>query len=156
GAGRLCVIILTYNEERHIERALDSVAPIAAEVFVIDSGSTDRTVELARGRGAIVLQHAFINQAKQFQWALDTAPITGNWIMRLGAGEGIEPGLAAEIARTLPTLGTDVTGINLRRKHIFPGRWIRHGGRYPLILLRIWRRGRGRVEDRWMDEHVVI
>jgi len=49
-----------------------------------------------------------------------------------------------------------VAGINLRRKHIFLGRWVRHGGRYPLILLRIWRKGQGRIEDRWMDEHMIL
>lgn len=152
----LAVVILTYNEERHIARAIRSVASIAREIFVVDSFSTDRTVELAQALGATVLQHGFVNQARQFQWALDTAPITAGWIMRLDADEVIEPDLAQEIAAQLPTLGTDVAGVNLKRKHIFLGRWIRHGGRYPLLLLRIWRRGQGRVEDRWMDEHVVV
>ncbi len=152
----LAVVILTYNEEHHIRRALDSVAGIASQVFVIDSFSTDNTIELARQSGAVVLTNTFVNQAKQFQWALDNAPITVSWIMRLDADEVIEPDLAARIRDELPRLGDDVVGVNLKRKHIFLGRWIRHGGRYPLILLRIWRRGHGRVEDRWMDEHVVV
>lgn len=152
----LAVVILTYNEERHIARALASIAGIATEVFVVDSFSTDRTVELARTHGATVLQNKFVNQARQFQWALDNAPITAAWIMRLDADEVIEPDLAARIGDELPRLGEDIVGINLKRKHIFLGRWIRHGGRYPLVLLRIWRRGRGRVEDRWMDEHVMV
>lgn len=153
---RLCVVVLTHNEEQHIERALKSVAGIASETFVIDSGSTDRTAEIARQNGATVLFHPFVNQARQFQWALDQAPITADWIMRLDADEVIETELAAEIAQKLPRLSMDVAGINLKRKHIFMGRWIRHGGRYPLVLLRIWRRGLGRVEDRWMDEHVIV
>jgi glycosyltransferase involved in cell wall biosynthesis len=152
----LAVVILTYNEEQHIVRALGSVAGIAREVFVIDSLSSDHTVELAQGRGATVLQNRFINNAKQFQWALDNAPITASWIMKLDADELIEPDLAAKIREELPTLGDDIVGVNLKRKHIFLGRWIRHGGRYPLVLLRIWRRGCGRIEDRWMDEHVVV
>ena len=78
---RLCVVVLTHNEEQHIERALQSVAGIASEVFVIDSGSTDRTTEIARRHGATVLFHPFVNQARQFQWALDQAPITAAWIM---------------------------------------------------------------------------
>ncbi len=102
------------------------------------------------------MQNPFINQARQFRWALDNAPLTGDWIMRLDADEIIEPDLAAEIVDRMPGLGPDVAGISLKRKHIFLGRWIRHGGRYPLILTRIWRRGQGRVEDRWMDEHVVV
>jgi glycosyltransferase involved in cell wall biosynthesis len=152
----LAVVILTHNEERHISRALTSVAGIATEVFVIDSYSTDRTVELSQAQGAIVLRNKFINYAKQFQWALDNAPITASWIMRLDADEVIEADLAARIRDELPRLPGDVAGINLKRKHIFLGRWIRHGGRYPLLLLRIWRRGHGRIEDRWMDEHMIL
>lgn len=152
----LAVVILTYNEERHIARAIASVAGIATEIFVVDSFSTDRTVELTRAQGVPVLQNKFVNQARQFQWALANAPITADWIMRLDADEVIEPDLAAKIRDELPRLGDDVVGVNLKRKHIFLGRWIRHGGRYPLVLLRIWRRGHGRVEDRWMDEHVIV
>lgn len=152
----LAVVILTHNEERHISRAIASVAGIATEVFVVDSFSTDRTAELARTQGAVVLQNKFINYAKQFQWALDNAPISATWIMRLDADEVIEPDLAARIGNELPRLADDVVGINLKRKHIFLGRWIRHGGRYPMLLLRIWRRGCGRIEDRWMDEHMIL
>lgn len=152
----LAVVILTHNEERHITRALGSVAGIATEVFVVDSFSTDRTVELAKAKGATVLQNKFINYAKQFQWALDHAPITASWIMRLDADEVIEADLNARIRDELARLPDDVVGINLKRKHIFLGRWIRHGGRYPLVLLRIWRRGHGRIEDRWMDEHMIL
>jgi glycosyltransferase involved in cell wall biosynthesis len=152
----LAVVVLTYNEERHISRALASVSGIASEVFVIDSFSSDHTAELARSHGATVLQHKFINYAKQFQWALENAPITAKWIMRLDADEVIEADLAGRIRDQLPRFGDDVVGINLKRKHIFLGRWIRHGGRYPLVLLRIWRRGNGRIENRWMDEHMIV
>jgi glycosyltransferase involved in cell wall biosynthesis len=152
----LAVVILCYNEELHLARALKCVVPFAKEVFVIDSFSTDKTVEIARAGGAAVLQNRFINYAKQFQWALENAPITAGWILRLDADETIEPDLAAEIQARLPSLPDDVVGINLKRKHIFLGRWIRHGGRYPLLLLRIWRRERGQIEDRWMDEHIVV
>jgi len=150
------VIILTYNEERHIVRAILSVLSFARAVYVVDSQSTDRTVEMAAATGATVVQHAFVNQARQFQWALDTLPTTAPWIMRLDADEVVEPALAEEIVHRVPALPADVFGINLKRKHIFLGRWVRYGGRYPLILLRIWRRGHGRVEDRWMDEHIII
>jgi glycosyltransferase involved in cell wall biosynthesis len=152
----LAVIILTYNEELHIARAIESVRGVADEIVVIDSYSRDATVDIARSMGAVVLQNPFVNQAKQFQWGLDNAPITADWIMRLDADEVIEPALAAEIAARLPTLSTDVAAVNLKRKHIFMDRFIRHGGRYPLILTRIWRKGQGRVEDRWMDEHIMV
>lgn len=152
----LTTIILTHNEEQHIERAIGSVRHIAREIFVIDSFSADRTAEIARASGATVLQNPFVTQSQQFQWALENAPITSDWVMRLDADEVIEPDLAARIASELPKLPKDVAGVNLKRKHIFMGRFIRHGGRYPLVLLRIWRRGQGRIEQRWMDEHIVV
>jgi glycosyltransferase involved in cell wall biosynthesis len=155
-SSQIAVVILTHNEDMHIARSLDSVKDIAAEIFVIDSGSKDDTVRIAIANGAQVLHHPFVNYAQQFQWALDNAPITAGWVMRLDADEIIEPDLCKEIAEKLPALAPDVAGVNLDRKHIFMGRWVRHGGRYPLRLLRIWRRGQGRIEDRWMDEHMVV
>jgi glycosyltransferase involved in cell wall biosynthesis len=158
GVTSLSVIILTFNEERHIGRCVRSLSRIAGtpRIFVVDSFSTDSTVEIARSLGAEVVQHRFVNQARQFNWALETLPITTDWIMRLDADEVIEADLAETIATRLHALPADVVGVNLDRKHIFLGRWIRHGGRYPLRLLRIWRTGHGRVEDRWMDEHVIV
>ena len=153
---KLAVIILTYNESLHIARALDSIKGIASEVFVIDSGSKDDTVHIAAERGAQVLYHPFVNQAKQFQWGMDNSPLTAQWVMRLDADEIIEPNLAKEIAEKLPLLSADVTGVNFKRKHIFMDRWVRHGGRYPLRMLRMFRRGKGRIEDRWMDEHITV
>jgi glycosyltransferase involved in cell wall biosynthesis len=152
----LSVIILTHNEEMHIARAFESIRAIAKNVFVIDSGSTDNTLQIAERSGAKVLYHRFVNHAQQFQWALDNAPIETEWVMRLDADEIIEPDLAAVIAKELPALRPDVVGVNLDRKHIFMDRWVRHGGRYPLRMLRIWRHGQGRIEDRWMDEHMVV
>lgn len=150
------VIILSFNEERHIERAILSVRTFARRVFVVDSFSTDRTVELARALGAQVVTHEFVNQARQLQWALEQLPLSAPWVMRLDADEIVSAELAQEITGTLPGLPPDVSGVNLRRRHIFMGRWVRHGGRYPLMLLRLWRRGQGAVEDRWMDEHMVV
>jgi len=152
----VAVIILTYNESRHLPRALNSVAGFAHEIFVIDSFSTDDTVELAKSAGAHVLEHSFKNYAQQFEWALENAPITSDWIMRLDADEIIESDLAQEIVSELPLLPPEVAGVNLNRKTIFQGKFIRYGGRYPLTLLRIWRRGKARIEDRWMDEHMYL
>jgi glycosyltransferase involved in cell wall biosynthesis len=152
----IAVIILAYNEAIHLPRALNHIRNFAREIFVIDSFSTDNTVELAKAGGAQVLQHPFQNYARQFEWALENAPISSEWVMRLDADEIIEADLAAEIATVLPTLPPDVTGVNLNRKTIFQGKFIRWGGRFPLTLLRIWRRGKARIEDRWMDEHMYL
>ncbi len=152
----ITTIILTYNESQHIARAIESVAGFSTQILIIDSFSTDRTTEIASSLGAKVHQRRFTNQSEQFNWALDNIKIDSEWILRLDADEIIEPDLATNISRTLPTLGRGVVGINLKRKHIFMDRWVRYGGRYPLLMLRLWRKGQGRVEDRWMDEHVVV
>lgn len=152
----LAIVILTYNEAVHIERAMRSVRALGATVFVIDALSTDDTADLARAAGARVVQHPFVTQAQQFQWGLDNLPIESGWVMRLDADETLDPALVDEIRSRLPTLPPAVTGVNLKRRHIFLGRWIRHGGRYPLVLLRLWRRGGARIEQRWMDEHMVL
>jgi glycosyltransferase involved in cell wall biosynthesis len=156
GQPDVAVIILTYNESLHLARALRHITAFARQIFVVDSYSTDDTLDIARSFGADVLEHPFQNQARQFQWALDNAPITAQWVMRLDADEIIEPDLAAEIKTRLPDLSPDVAGVYLNRKTIFQGRFIRHGGRYPMLLLRIWRRGKARIEDRWMDEHICL
>jgi glycosyltransferase involved in cell wall biosynthesis len=150
------VVILTHNEAVHIGRAIDSVADFASEVLVVDSGSTDDTVDIARRKGARVAKHAWVNYAQQFQWALDQGGIGAEWILRLDADEVIETDLAARLRDEVPKLGPDVTGVTFDRKQIFMGRWVRHGGRYPLRLLRLIRRGQGRIEQRWMDEHLMV
>jgi glycosyltransferase involved in cell wall biosynthesis len=152
----ITAIILTYNEALHIERAIRSIQPFADQICVVDSGSTDGTTDIAKRLGAEIHTHPFVNQAKQFQWALDTLAIRGDWVLRLDADEIIEPDLAREIAVQLPLQPAEVVGVNLKRKHIFMDRWVRFGGRYPLVMLRLWRRGHGRIEDRWMDEHMVV
>jgi glycosyltransferase involved in cell wall biosynthesis len=152
----ITVVILTYNEEMHLARAIASVRAIARDVLVVDSFSTDATVAIAQEAGARVLQHPFVNQARQFQWAMDEGAIGTEWVLRLDADEVLEADLTAAITERLPSLPDDVTGVNFNRKHIFLGRWIRHGGRYPLLMLRLFRYGAGVVEDRWMDEHIVL
>ncbi len=152
----ISVVILTYNEEKHIARCIKSVLPIVSEIFVVDSYSNDATVDIAKSLGARVYQNVFINHAAQFQWGLDHCPIKTGWIMRLDADEYLEPALVEEIQKKFSSLSQDVSGICLKRKHYFLGRWIQHGDRYPLVLLRIWRAGHAHMEKRWMDEHIVL
>lgn len=149
-------VILTFNEELHIARSIASVQRFGSEVVIVDSGSTDRTVEIAEAAGARVLKNPFINYAKQYNWGLENGQVSTPWVLRLDADEIIGDDLGDRIARELPVMAADVAGITFDRRHIFMGRWVRHGGRYPLRLLRLWRTGQGEIEDRWMDEHVVI
>ena len=152
----LTVIILTYNEEIHIRRVINSVRDIANEVIVVDSFSTDRTADIAAELGARILQHPFVNQAQQFQWAMDQGQINSAWTMRMDADEYLTPGLLEEIIHRLPNLPSEITGIELKRQVHFMGQWIKHGGYYPIRLLRIWRTGCAIMEQKWMDEHTVL
>jgi len=152
----IAAIILTRNEQLHLERCIRSLPERVSEVFVIDCGSEDRTVEIAQSLGAQVLTHEWVNYATQLNWAVDNCPITAKWILRIDADEYLLPELRQEIDKRLDDLDEDVTGINLRRRVRFMGRWLRHGSLYPTVLLRLWRRGVGRCEQRWMDEHIVL
>lgn len=152
----LSIVILTKNEATNLPTCLASLQPLNAEIFIVDSGSTDGTVEIARQFGCQVFQHPFENQAKQLNWALQNLPITTPWIMRLDADERLTPELAEELKRVLPETPKDITGYQVKRRVFFMGRWIRHGGYYPTWLLRVWRTGIGTCEQRWMDEHIVL
>jgi len=152
----LTVVLLTFNEERHIRRCLESLNVITSSIFIVDSFSTDRTVEIAESMGAIVKQRKWKNYADQFQWGIDNCGNETEWIMRMDADEYCDPELLQEISDTLGQVPDNIDGFYIRRKVFFYGKWIRFGGFYPHILLRIWRRGKGRIEQRWMDEHIVL
>ena len=152
----LTVIILTRDEARHIARAIESVRDLASQIWVVDSGSTDRTVEIAEALGARVLTHPWRNYATQFNWALDQLPPGTGWVMRLDADEVVTPALQAEIAAHLPGFGAGIVGVNIGRRMTFMGRPMRHGGLFPIRVLRIFRQDAGRCEDRWMDEHIKV
>jgi len=152
----LSVIILTHNEEANLPACLESLKGLDCEVFVVDSGSTDRTMEIAQTYSAHVVSHEFHTQAQQLNWALDHLPLRGNWILRLDADERLTPELAQELGFLLPVVDLGITGFYLKRRVYFMGRWIRHGGYYPTWLLRVWRKDVARAEDRMMDEHMIL
>ena len=152
----LTAILLTYNESLHIERCLRSLTKVTEKVFIVDSFSTDDTVIIARDFGAKIVQRAWINYADQFQWGLDHCDANTEWLMRVDADEYLESDLQIEISTLLGSLSSDVDGVYIKRKVLFYQKWIRYGGFYPQVLLRIWRAGKGRIEQRWMDEHIVL
>jgi glycosyltransferase involved in cell wall biosynthesis len=152
----LSVVILTKDEEINLPVALQSLRPLGAKVFIVDSGSSDRTISIAEAEGCSVVQHTFTTHARQLNWALENLPIGSDWVMRLDADERLMPELIAELRAELPRLPDDVTGLMLKRRVYFWGRWIKHGGYYPIWLLRIWRRGAVVCEDRDMDEHMLV
>ena len=153
----LSVIILTYNEELHLRRCLENVQPIAQDVFVIDSFSTDRTLQIASEFPNVqVLQNKWENNyAKQFNWGLEHAPIRTKWVLRLDADEYLMPDLVKELQEKMPTLPEEVSGCIFNRRHIFMNQWMKRGI-YPVKLLRVFRYGKGMCEQRLMDEHIQL
>ena len=153
----LTVIILTYNEEIHIRRCLENVCPISRDVFIIDSCSTDRTVEIASEfKNVTVLTHPWPNNhGVQFNWGLANAPIRTEWILRLDADEYLSPELIERLQRDLSGLPNVVTALSLRRTHTFLGRFIK-GGSGPIFLTRIFRYGKAQSDVRNMDEHILV
>lgn len=153
----LTVIILTYNEEKNIAQAIDSVKSVAKRIVVVDSFSTDDTVSIAIDLGAEVFAHEFTNQAQQFTWALDNIDVNTKWVLRLDADERLTESSAQEIADIIEeNKNTDVNGAIVRFNVRFLGRDLRHGGIYPFKKLCLFKYGKAHMENRNMDEHIVL
>jgi glycosyltransferase involved in cell wall biosynthesis len=180
----LSVVIITLNEEANLGRTLTSVQPLVAdgkgEIIIVDSGSTDRTVEIAKQFGAKVFVEKWKGFAAQKNSAIDKA--SGNWILSLDADEELDSALQQalrellESLRRLASLGNppadsapatatsepgeiphaNFAGLFIPRKNEFLGRWIRHGGFWPDPKLRLFRRGKGRFENRAVHEDVKV
>lgn len=152
--GTLGVIILTYNEEANIAQALDSVAGWANEIFILDSQSTDRTLEIAGQYACHIAQNKFENYAKQRNYALDHLPIHSEWVLFLDADEWMLDALKQEISTRI-TNSPKENGFYLNRRFIWMGRWIKRGY-YPTWTLRLFRHGKGNCEDRAVNEHMIV
>ena len=148
----LSIAIVTLNEEQNLPRTLASVA-WADEVIVVDSGSTDRTAEIARSFNAHVIERPWPGFAAQKNFAI--AQCTGAWVLTLDADEELTPELQQEI-RTLIATQPVAEAFYLRRRNLFLNRWIKHGGFYPDAKLRLFRRGTAQFEDRPVHETIAF
>jgi glycosyltransferase involved in cell wall biosynthesis len=151
---RPAVIVLSFNSEATLGATLASARQVAAEIFVVDSYSTDGTVEMARSLGATVVQHAFEHYGAQRNWAIDNLPVSAPWQLHLDADEWMDDELTAAI-RALPE-EPEYAGYFLPRYLRFLGRRLRHGGMSPTWHLRLFRSGVGRCEDRQYDQHFLL
>jgi glycosyltransferase involved in cell wall biosynthesis len=148
------VVVLTRDEALNLPACLDSVADWAGELFVVDSGSTDGTQAIAAARGAAVVSHPFETHARQWSWALRALPIASDWVLALDADQRVTPALRDEIVRVAGATGADPhVAYYVRRRQVFRGRFIRHGGYYPKHLLRLFRRGEAWVDERDLVDH---
>ena len=153
----ISVIILTYNEEIHIRRCIESVYLFVKDIFLIDSYSTDQTLQIASEYEKVtILQNKWENNyAKQFNWGLEHVPIRTKWVLRLDADEYLLPALIRELSEKVPFLPETVSGIVFKRRHYFLGKWMKRGI-YPVYLLRMFCYGKAICEQRLMDEHIQL
>src|SRR5580704_11292145 len=152
------VLIQTHNEELNLPHTLESVKGWVNRIFVVDSGSTDRTAEIAASYGAEFVHKAWEGYAKQKNWALDNLPFESPWILILDADESVSPELKEEIQEIMsrPVQNVFHAGFYLNRVTIFMGREIHHCAYFPAWNLRLFKRGMARYEQRDVHEHMVV
>jgi len=148
------IVILTYNSESSISDTLRSVAALSDDIHVVDSFSTDRTVEIVRAYGTNVVEHAFDNYGAQRNWAIASLAVKYDWQLHLDADERLTPELRQEIMSLKEETG--VSGFYLPRLMLFLGHPIRHGGLCPTWHLRLFRTGAGKCEARKYDQHFYV
>ena len=153
---RLAAIILTKNESKHIERCIGSLENVCDEILVVDSLSTDDTTEKAEKMGARVVKNPWLTYANQFNYGLYHCGLQSEWIWRIDADEYLEGNLGKVIKDRIQELPDDINGIYVKKRIDFMGRPLLHGGWYPSYHLKVFRRGHGECENRWMDEHIRL
>ncbi len=151
------VIILTFNEERNIEACLESLLPLNAQIFIVDSGSTDKTLEICGKYTTHIYDHPFTNYGVQRNWALNNLPITTNWVLNLDADHRVTPELADELITTFKNpVESELNGFLVSRRTMFMGKWIKHGGHYPTYHAILFRKDFGQCEDKLYDQHFKV
>ena len=150
------VIILTKNEEKHIARAIASVSELNPRVVVVDSYSTDATVDIAKSLGAEVFFNAWKNYSSQFNYALSLLGDSNCWVLRLDADEYISSELRKDIKEFLQNDRGTFDAMMVPRFVKFLGGDIRRGNLFPLWVVRFFKKDSGTCETRWMDEHIIV
>ncbi len=151
-------IVLAFNEEQHLPRLMKSLQPLGADVIVVDSGSTDSTIDIAQKSGAHVITNPFENHPKQWDFALRNIEIKTPWVVCLDSDHILLPELVNRLANfTDATVDRSVNGIYFNRKNYFKGKWIKHGGYFPKYLLKMFRVGFGHSDlNENMDHRFVV
>ena len=151
------IIVLTFNEEIHLPRLLKSVKPLDASTFILDSGSTDNTLEIAKTFGCVVKYNPFINHPKQWDTALKSFDIKTPWVVCLDADQQVSSDLISMLSAFRDEDFKEISGIYFNRKNIFKGKWLRHGGYFPVYLLKMFRYGVGYSDlNENMDHRFIV
>lgn len=146
-------IILTHNEVLNLQRLLDSISGLNATTYVVDSGSTDDTLNICKANQIQVMQHPFSNHPKQWDVALHAFDIKTPWIIALDADQTISNELFSQLQQFKNDDYQAINGIYFNRKHIFRGQWIKHGGYFPKYLLKMFRTELGYSDLQELSDH---
>ncbi len=151
---KLSVVLAVYNEEANLKQCLDGVKDLAWEIVIVDGGSSDKTIDIAKSFNAKIIKTSnppnfHINKNK----AIDAAD--GDWILQLDADETVTPGLAGEIKKVLEE-NLDINGYWVPRSNYFLGRFLKKGGQYPDYTLRLYRKGKGRLPGKDVHEQATV
>lgn len=150
-------VILTFNEEEHLPRLLESIKELNAETFILDSGSTDNTLNICSTYGIKTSFNPFENHPKQWDAALKAFEFHTPWLICLDADQMVTPELYHKLQHFQDSAHLDIDGIYFNRKNYFKGRWLRFGGYYPKYLLKMFRRGKGYSDlHENMDHRFVV
>jgi glycosyltransferase involved in cell wall biosynthesis len=134
------IIILAFNEEQHLPRLLESIKSLNAQIYIVDSGSTDKTLDIANAYGAIIKYNKFENHPKQWDFALKNCAVSTPWTIGLDSDHIVLPELLVMLQGfSNATIPTDVNSIFFNRKNYFKGRWLKHGGYFPKYLMKMFR-----------------
>jgi len=150
----ITAIVLTYNEEKHIERCILSINQFVKKIIIIDSFSNDKTLGIAKRYNVKVLQNTFINQSEQFNWALKNISIKTNWILRLDADEIVENNFFKKLNKIAKI--EKFNAIETIIEHNFLGKRIKYGDVYPQRQVRLWKKNHGYFDGKPMDEKIII
>lgn len=147
-------IIMTLNEKLNLEECLTSINDYVDDIIIVDCFSSDSTIEISKKYTNKIYQHKWANYSKQYLWAIENTEIKNEWILRIDADERWTPVGFEELRQIIEQDRAD--GVYVKMKIFFMDRWIKHGGFYPNYFLRVYKKSKGRIEDRWMDEHIIV
>lgn len=150
----ISAIIMTLNESLNLEECLTSIKDYVDDIIIVDCFSSDNTIEIAKEYTNKIYQNKWINYSKQYLWAIANTDIKNEWILRIDADERWTKEGFEELRQIIEQNRAD--GVYVKMKIFFMGRWIKHGGFYPNYFLRVYKKSKGKMEDRWMDEHIKV
>jgi glycosyltransferase involved in cell wall biosynthesis len=151
------IILLTYNEEIHLKRCLDNLLLLTSDIYVVDSFSNDKTIDILNEYGINFAQNTFINHSNQVNFAIKNFPFKTNYILRIDSDELLSLELIQEIKTSTylnPT--SDISGFYIKRKVKFLNKILNYGNINPIWLLRLWKMGKGVCDDKLMDEKIIV